>query len=100
MHPDAIWGLAWTSQNHLISSSADGHVRLYDPSQLARPLQDIQAHSLAISSLSCNSDGSRTLSTSLNGAVVFSDPIEGKVLNRFETSREKAASGEGGMYVV
>jgi len=96
VHPDSIWSLAWTPQNQVISACADGRLRVYDSTQLSAPLHDIGAHPLAVSSLSTNSTGSRALSISLDGTAVLLDPIEGSVLGRVETGREKAAAGEGG----
>lgn len=96
MHPDSIWSLAWTAENQLISACADGHLRIYDSTQLTAPLHDLPAHPLAISSLSSNVAGSRSLSISLDGTAVLVQPKQGVVMAKVDTGREKAASGESG----
>jgi WD repeat-containing protein 61 len=97
VHPEAIWGLAYTPL-HLISGAADGHLRIYDPQSLSTPIHNIAANPLAISSLSTTTDGKYALSTSLDGSVVLVDAVEGRVVGRVETGREKAADGESGGY--
>ena len=97
VHPDAIWSLAWTPLNHLISASADGHLRIFDPSELSAPIHDLDTHPLAITSLSVSGDGKRALASSLDGSVVMIDPSEGREVGRVETGREKVAPGENGM---
>jgi len=87
--------LSYTPQ-HLISGSSDGHLRIFDPSSLAEPLYDLASHPLAITSLSSTSDGKYALGTSLDGIVVLVDIVNGSVLGKVETGREKAAEGERG----
>lgn len=96
VHPDAIWALAWTPLNHLISGSADGHLRIFDPAELTAPIHDLSSHPLAITSLSVSGDGKRALAASLDGTIVLVDPGDGRMVGRVETGREKAAAGESG----
>lgn len=95
VHPEAIWALNYTPQ-HLISGASDGHLRIFDPTALADPLHDIASNPLAITSLSSTSDGKYALSTSLDGKVVLVDVVNGVVVGKVETGREKAAEGEKG----
>jgi len=95
VHPESIWALSYTP-THLISGSSDGHLRIFDPSSLAEPLHDIASHPLAITSLSTTSDGQYALGTSLDGTVVLVDVVNGGVLGKVETGREKAVDGEKG----
>ncbi|WRT63508.1 uncharacterized protein IL334_000413 [Kwoniella shivajii] len=92
--PDSIWALSWTSSNKLVSGSADGHLRVWDPSELSKPIYDLSSHPLAISSLSTTKDGKKALATSLDGSVVLIDVEQGTVLGKVETGREKAGEGE------
>ncbi|WVQ93920.1 hypothetical protein IAU59_000998 [Kwoniella sp. CBS 9459] len=92
--PESIWALSWTSSNKLISGSADGHLRIWDPTELSKPIHDLSSHPLAISSLSSSKDGKYALATSLDGSVVLVDVEEGIEVGRIETGREKAAEGE------
>ncbi|WVF66299.1 hypothetical protein IAT40_001039 [Kwoniella sp. CBS 6097] len=92
--PESIWALSWTSNNKLISGSADGHLRIWDPTELSKPIHDLSSHPLAISSLSSSRDGKYALATSLDGSVVLVDVEEGIEVGRVETGREKAAEGE------
>ncbi|OCF43764.1 hypothetical protein I317_02368 [Kwoniella heveanensis CBS 569] len=92
--PESIWALSWTSTNKLISGSADGHLRIWDPTELAKPIHDLSSHPLAISSLSTSSDGKFALATSLDGSVVLADVEEGIEVGRVETGREKVAEGQ------
>ncbi|ORX34965.1 WD40-repeat-containing domain protein [Kockovaella imperatae] len=87
--PESVWALAWTPLDHIISGSADGHIRVHSATDLSVPLQDAGSHPLAITSLSVTEDGRRSLSTSLDGTVVLFDPLEGRDLDRLDTSREK-----------
>ena len=94
MHPDAIWALAWTPLNHVISGCADGHLRIFDPSELSQPIHDLPTHPLAITSLSVSGDGNRALAASLDGSVVMVGTMDGREVGRVETGREKAGPGE------
>lgn len=73
-------------------------MRIFDPSSLAEPLHDIASHPLAITSLSTTSDGTYTLGTSLDGTVVLVDTVNGSIIGKVETGREKAAEGEKGKF--
>ncbi|WVW81637.1 hypothetical protein I302_103632 [Kwoniella bestiolae CBS 10118] len=92
--PDSIWALKWTSSNKLLSGSADGHLRIWDPTELSKPLYDLTSNPLAISSISTDSSGRYGLSTSLDGTVVLVDIENGEVRGRVETGREVVGEGE------
>jgi len=59
-------------------------------------LHDISSHPLAITSLSSASDGKYALATSLDGTVALVNVVNGSVVGKVETGREKAAEGEKG----
>jgi WD repeat-containing protein 61 len=59
-------------------------------------LHDISSHPLAITSLSSTFDGKYALATSLDGTVALVDVVNGSVVGKVETGREKAAEGEKG----
>ncbi|KAL7420322.1 Ski complex subunit Rec14 [Cryptotrichosporon argae] len=88
---EPTWALAWMSTNRLVAGSADGHLRYYDPTDLAVPLHDVAALPLAVSSVSA-SDAGYVLATSLDGTVVLVQ--DGEVLGKVETGREKVGEGE------
>ncbi|WWC85657.1 uncharacterized protein L201_000523 [Kwoniella dendrophila CBS 6074] len=93
--PDSIWALKWTSQNQIISGSADGHLRIWDPIELStKPIYDLTSNPLAISSLSTTKNGKYALSTSLDGTVVLADVENGSIISKVETSREVVGQGE------
>ena len=98
VHPDAIWALSWTPLNHLISASADGHLRIFDPSELTTPIHDLSSHPLAITTLSVSGNGKHAIASSLDGTIVMIDPAEGREVGRVETGREKAGVGENGTF--
>ncbi|OCF71338.1 hypothetical protein I204_07965 [Kwoniella mangroviensis CBS 8886] len=95
--PDSIWALKWTSTNKLLSGSADGHLRIWDPTESelsTKPIYDLTSNPLAISSISITEDGKYALSTSLDGTVVLIDIENGEVVGKVETGREVVGEGE------
>ncbi|CAK9779809.1 WD40 repeat-like protein [Cutaneotrichosporon oleaginosum] len=81
---DALWALAWLGPR-LVSGGADGIVRIHDPTDLALPLNELEALPLAISSISGSADG-RFIASSLDGTVALAE--DGKWVDRFDTGRE------------
>lgn len=100
VHPDSIWALQWTSQNHLVSGCSDGHIRIWDPTEVTDPLYNLSTHPLAITSLSASSDGKHVLGASLDGSVVLVDVLEGTVLGKVDTGREKVGGENGRCPIV
>ncbi|WVQ82635.1 hypothetical protein IAT38_004767 [Cryptococcus sp. DSM 104549] len=91
---DSIWDVAWTSQNKIISASADGHLRVWDADDLPQPIHDIASHPLGISRLSTSFDGQLALAASIDGTVVLADIEGGKRLANIETGKEKLPDSE------
>lgn len=84
---DALWALAWLGPR-LVSGGADGIVRIHDPTDLALPLNELDALPLAISSISGSVDG-RFIASSLDGTVALAE--DGKWVDRVDTARDTGA---------
>jgi len=90
-HADAVWDIAWTTADTVLSASADGSVRQWDISSgetsASRP-----PHTLAVTSLSASPDGSRALYNSLEGTTSLWD-IQGDALVGTHKSFDRSVPG-------
>lgn len=87
-HTDAIWGIAWTAEDTVISISADGSVKQWaaasgqpHPPNATFPA----AHTLAQVSLSVSPDGKKALYNSIEGLTSLWDLGSGEVVSKFES---------------
>ncbi|KGB79993.1 hypothetical protein CNBG_5749 [Cryptococcus deuterogattii R265] len=90
---DSIWNVSWNTANQIVTSSADGHIRVWDAEELSQPVHDIDSHPLAITSLSVADK--KALASSLDGTIVLVDTENGEQLGKVESARVKV-SAEGG----
>lgn len=87
-HSDAVWGVAWTANDTVISASADGSVKQFSaaggqphPPNAAFPAP----HSLAQVSLSVSADGTRALYNSIEGLTRLWNLENGEIIGSFES---------------
>ncbi|KAF5321064.1 hypothetical protein D9619_000132 [Psilocybe cf. subviscida] len=87
-HSDAIWGVAWTANDTVISASADGSVKQFSavggqphPPNATFPTP----HSLAQVSLSVSPDGRRALYNSIEGLTKLWNLENGEILGTLES---------------
>lgn len=90
---DSIWNVSWNKANQIVTSSADGHIRVWDAEELSQPVHDIDSHPLAITSLSVADK--KALASSLDGTIVLVDTENGEQLGKVESARVKLPA-EGG----
>lgn len=90
---DSIWNVSWNKANQIVTSSADGHIRVWDAEELSEPVHDIDSHPLAITSLSVADQ--KALASSLDGTIVLVDTENGEQLGKVESARVKLPA-EGG----
>ncbi|EMD40304.1 hypothetical protein CERSUDRAFT_110911 [Gelatoporia subvermispora B] len=93
-HSDAVWGVAWTQTDSVVSISADGAIKHWDSTsgQVSRTLP---AHSHALVSLDVDAAGTRALYNSLEGLTCLWDLQSGEIVGRHESYvRAGAGSSE------
>ena len=98
-HTDAVWGVAWTAKDTVISVSADGSVKQWSaavgqphPPNAAFPTP----HTLAQVSLSVSPDGTRALYNSLEGLTSLWNLDNGEIIGTFESFVRINADSEPG----
>ncbi|KAF8187196.1 WD repeat-containing protein 61 [Pholiota molesta] len=87
-HSDAVWGVAWTAKDTVISISADGSVKQWSalvgqhhPPNATFP----SPHTLAQVSLSVTPDGNKALYNSIEGLTTLWNLENGEVIGTFES---------------
>lgn len=93
-HKDAVWGVAWTPKDEVVSVSADGTIKKWNATSgqvsLAQP-----AHPLAVVSVDIDGDGRRALYNTLEGLTCLWDLDAGEVLGKHESYvRDPKEAGE------
>ncbi|PPQ92751.1 hypothetical protein CVT25_003860, partial [Psilocybe cyanescens] len=87
-HSDAVWGVAWTANDTVISASADGSVKQWSAAigQPHPPNASFPSpHTLAQVSLSVAKDGNRALYNSIEGLTSLWNLENGEVIGTFES---------------
>ncbi|KAJ9059657.1 Ski complex subunit Rec14 [Entomophthora muscae] len=74
-HNQAVWGLASSSRNQLISGSLDGSVKIwaFKDEQLSQEADFPNSHSLGVTCTDISSSGEVALSTALDNKIVIYD---------------------------
>ena len=88
-HHDSVWGLSWTAQDTVISTSADGSIRQW-ASATGQPYPPNapppKPHTLGLTSLSVSRDGRKALYNSIEGTTRLWDVGgSGEVEGTFES---------------
>ncbi|KAI0646410.1 WD repeat-containing protein 61 [Trametes meyenii] len=83
-HSDAIWAVAWTGADAVLSISADGAIKQWDPvsGQVSRARAP---HTLGLVSLSVNPAGTQALYNTLEGLTCLWDLEDGEIKGTFES---------------
>ncbi|KAJ6583778.1 WD40-repeat-containing domain protein [Mycena sp. CBHHK59/15] len=86
-HADAVWGVAWTAADTVVSVGADGALKQWVATGQRHPpnAPPAAAHTLGLVSLSVSPDGRHALSNSLEGLTCLWDLPRGEVVARFES---------------
>lgn len=85
-HSDAIWGVAWTSSDNVVSISADGSIQQWTSSSgQHHPIETPPPHTLALVSLSVSPDSKYALYNSIEGLTCLWDLETGKIVGKFES---------------
>ncbi|KAJ7639146.1 WD repeat-containing protein 61 [Roridomyces roridus] len=96
-HSDAVWGVAWTAADSVVSVSADGSTKQWASSSGQRhpPNAEFPApHTLGLVSVSVSPDGRRALYNSLEGLTCLWDLTSGQVVGRFESYTRSVEGAE------
>jgi WD repeat-containing protein 61 len=75
-HDDAVWAVNWTVQDRVLSISADGSLRQWNPSSGdSHPpnTPEPTPHTLGLTSLSTSANGSHALTNSIEGLTTLWD---------------------------
>jgi len=83
-HSDAIWALAWTQADTVITASADGSIKQWD-SAAAQVSRALPAHTHAIVSLDVDPSGKRALYNSLEGLTCLWNLESGEIDGKHES---------------
>ncbi|KAL4243292.1 WD40/YVTN repeat-like-containing domain superfamily protein [Abortiporus biennis] len=83
-HTDAVWGVAWTSTDNVISISADGGIKQFN-SASGQLSSTLPSHTLALVSLDVDPSASHALYNSLEGLTSLLDLKTGKIVGKHES---------------
>ncbi|KII94561.1 hypothetical protein PLICRDRAFT_33361 [Plicaturopsis crispa FD-325 SS-3] len=93
-HVDAIWDIAWSPDDTVLSASADGTIKQWDSAagqvKHARP-----PHTLGLVSLSVSPTGQYVLYNSLEGLTCLWDTTRGEIVGKFESYLRGSSSEDG-----
>ncbi|KAI0337983.1 WD repeat-containing protein 61 [Trametopsis cervina] len=91
-HEDSVWSVAWTAQDTVLSASADGTVKQWNPTsgQISRSQPP---HTLGIVSLSTDASGKKALYNTLEGLTCLWDLESGDVTGRWESYNRTKEGG-------
>ena len=93
-----MWGVAWTPKDEVISISADGTVKKWNPTSAQVSLSQ-PAHPLAVVSVDIDPQGRRALYNTLEGLTCLWDLETGDVVGKHESYvREPKETTEPGEY--
>ncbi|KAG7450795.1 WD repeat-containing protein 61 [Guyanagaster necrorhizus] len=97
-HGDSVWGISWTSNDTVISISADGSIKQWtsagDP-QPPNPSSDFPApHMLGLVSLSVSSDAKYALYNTIEGLTSLWDLTTGDIVGKYESYSRSSAGGD------
>lgn len=103
-HTDSVWSTIWLASDSVISASADGTLKQWNPtSGQVSAVQPQPPHTLGIVSLSADSAGKKVLWNTLEGLTCLWDLEGGDVKGKWEsyhrTGKEEVAQ-EPGEFVV
>jgi len=85
-HSDAVWGIAWTSTDTVVSISADGSIQQWSSSSgQPHPGETPSPHTLALVSLSVSPDGKYALYNSIEGLTSLWELETGKIVGKYES---------------
>jgi WD40 repeat protein len=80
-HSDAVWDLAWTGDDKVISVSADGSIKQWDVSS-GQVLTKQPPHTLGLVSLSVSPSGQHALYNSIEGLTFLWDLQSGDIVGQ------------------
>ncbi|KZT06556.1 WD repeat-containing protein 61 [Laetiporus sulphureus 93-53] len=83
-HGDAIWGVAWTETDSVLSISADGTIKQWD-SNSGQVSRAQPAHTHGLVSLDVDPSGKRALYNSLEGMTCLWNLESGEIDGKFES---------------
>jgi len=80
-HDDAIWSVAWSKSNLILTASVDESAKVWDPEKLDNPVVlGSGTHDLAVLSVVSNSEGTVGATSSMDGMIRTFDLKTGKML--------------------
>jgi len=68
-HDDSIWAISWAKSNVIVTGSLDETVKVWDPADMKTPKHKFGSHELAIVSVDCNNDGTKVVTSSMDGQI-------------------------------
>jgi len=83
-HSDSVWSVVWTAQDTVLSASADGTVKQWNPTS-GQISHSQLPHTLGIVSVSADSTGKKALYNTLEGLTSLWDLEGGEVKGRWES---------------
>ncbi|ETW84199.1 hypothetical protein HETIRDRAFT_155391 [Heterobasidion irregulare TC 32-1] len=82
-HSDAVWDIAWTANDSVVSVSADGSLKQWD-SDSGQVLRIPPTHTLGLVSLSVSPSGKHALYNTIDGSTCLWDLESGEVVGQHE----------------
>lgn len=83
-HSDAVWDIAWTQNDRVVSISADGSINQWD-SISGQASQTLPPHTLGLISLSVSPTGDKVLYNSIEGLTSLLDLKVGGIIGKHES---------------